>query len=232
MGSSSNSIFQQQKGCAKQKFHPCLRILPSRETVCSDAQTSRGRCLTETGRNRGTPASGRDEPDRGTKRRVLRPVRVSRCRGKALATRRVWPLGIASFGWDQRLCGHREIIHLAQRARNYQQPMRIRCHPLETLDEGNPLGRARMDQVREILPLHDADIFQSSYGVITQLERLLFDSGGTIPGSERNGKDSVLDYPREGSGAASGAASRRVRPARESRGAVLAPRSSAIRAER
>jgi hypothetical protein len=54
----------------------------------------------------------------------------------------------------------------------------------------------------------------------------------TIPGSERNGKDSVLDYPREGSGAASGAAFCRVRPARESRGAVLAPRSSAVRAER
>src|SRR5437016_14173288 len=55
--------------------------------------------------------------------------------------------------------------------------MRIRCHQLETLDEGNPLSRARMDQVREVLALHDADIFQSSYGVITQLERLLFDSG-------------------------------------------------------
>src|SRR6266571_364344 len=55
--------------------------------------------------------------------------------------------------------------------------MRIRCHQLETLDEGHPLSRARMDQVREVLALHDADIFQSSYGVITQLERLLFDSG-------------------------------------------------------
>ena len=71
--------------------------------------TSRDRCLTETGRNRGTPASGRDEPDRGTNRRVLRRVRASRCRGRALATRRVWPLGIASFGWDQHECGHREI---------------------------------------------------------------------------------------------------------------------------
>ena len=38
------------------------------------------RYLTETGRNRGTPASGRDEPDRGTNRRVLRPVHASRCR--------------------------------------------------------------------------------------------------------------------------------------------------------
>src|SRR5260370_30827371 len=55
--------------------------------------------------------------------------------------------------------------------------MRIRCHQLETLDEGNPVSRARMDQVREILPLHHTDIFQPSYGVITQLERLLFDSG-------------------------------------------------------
>src|ERR1700732_1766519 len=55
--------------------------------------------------------------------------------------------------------------------------MRIRCHQLETVDEGNPLGRARMDQVREVLALHNVDIFQSSYGVITQLERLLFDSG-------------------------------------------------------
>src|SRR5580704_6433398 len=89
-------------GCATQKFHLCLGILPSRETVCSDAQTSRGRCLTETGRNRGTPANGRDEPDRGTKRRVLRPVHASRCRGTALATRRGRRSRIVSFGWDRR----------------------------------------------------------------------------------------------------------------------------------
>src|SRR5436853_1941689 len=49
--------------------------------------TSIDRGLTESGRSRGTPASGRDEPDRGTNRRVLRPVHVSRCRGKALASR-------------------------------------------------------------------------------------------------------------------------------------------------
>src|SRR5437879_2068912 len=55
--------------------------------------------------------------------------------------------------------------------------MRIRCHQLETLDEGHPVSRARMDQVREILPLYHAHVFQTGYRVVSQRERLLFDSG-------------------------------------------------------
>ena len=65
---------------------------------------------------------------------------------------------------------------MAQRTRDHQQAMWVSGHELETMDECATVGRAGMDQVREIFPFHHTDIFPSSDGVISRLECLLLDS--------------------------------------------------------
>ena len=40
------------------------------------------------------------------------------------------------------------------------------------MDEDATVGRARVNQVREVFPLHHTQVFQSSNRVIAQLERL------------------------------------------------------------
>jgi hypothetical protein len=52
--------------------HPCWLLRPAFYLI--------DRYLTGIGRNRETPANGRDEPDRGMNRQVLRPVHGFRCR--------------------------------------------------------------------------------------------------------------------------------------------------------
>jgi hypothetical protein len=57
----------------------------------------------------------------------------------------------------------------------HQQAMCISRHEPETVDENTAVSRARTNQVREILSLHNTDIFQSGDGVVSELDRPLFD---------------------------------------------------------
>src|SRR5258708_7182469 len=67
-------------------------------------------------------------------------------------------------------------LNLTQRARNYQQPMWIPSHEPESLEKGSAVGSAGVHQVREIFPLHGADIFQPCNGVVAQRKCPLFDA--------------------------------------------------------
>src|ERR1039458_8804467 len=54
--------------------------------------------------------------------------------------------------------------------------MREGAHEPEPIDKRRAIHREGMNQVGEILPLHGADVLQSSDGVISDFESLLLDS--------------------------------------------------------
>jgi hypothetical protein len=64
-------------------------------------------------------------------------------------------------------------VHLA-----FNRLTRIPNHETET-DERGPFGRAGMGQVREILPLHDTDIFQPSNSLVSEERATSFREDGS-----------------------------------------------------
>src|SRR5437879_10954187 len=90
-----------QKPEARDKFLAPVIVPKARSAASID------HCLQETGRNRGTPANGKDELGTGTNPRVLHPVHASRYKRTAPAIPRVRRPRIASSGWDQRSRGNR-----------------------------------------------------------------------------------------------------------------------------
>jgi hypothetical protein len=59
-------------------------------------------------------------------------------------------------------------FHLAQRARDDQQSMRIASHEPKPIDEGRAINRAGVNQIRKILSLDDTHLLQARDGVIPQ----------------------------------------------------------------